>query len=232
MKRLWQRYADRVDALSLRERIWVFGAAVLLVGVIAHELFLDPEFSRSKQLSTSLLQKQAESRALLSQVTVLLQAKQRDPDADSREQIAKLRAKLDDINARIAAEERKFTAPAQMQIVLQELLARNRSVSLVDLRTLPTSSLAELRGDEAGVPKLAAAEPGAAADAARLVFRHGVELKVTGTYLDLLAYLGDLERLPTQLYWGALDLEVSEHPRVTMKLTVYTLSLDRAWMSV
>ena len=55
---------------------------------------------------------------------------------------------------------------------------------------------------------------------------------MSGTYLDLLAYLKDLEKLPSQMYWGKLDLNVAAHPQVTMKLSVYTLSLDLAWLVV
>ena len=55
---------------------------------------------------------------------------------------------------------------------------------------------------------------------------------MSGSYLDLLAYMRDLEKLPTQLYWGSLELDASAYPSVWMKLTVYTLSLDPAWLSV
>ena len=41
----------------------------------------------------------------------------------------------------------------------------------------------------------------------------------------------DLERLPTQLYWGDLGLE-GQYPSITVKIVVYTMSLDRAWLSV
>ena len=47
----------------------------------------------------------------------------------------------------------------------------------------------------------------------------------------LLGYLSELERLPTQLYWSTLGIE-GQYPTVTLKVTVYTLSLDRAWLSV
>jgi MSHA biogenesis protein MshJ len=48
----------------------------------------------------------------------------------------------------------------------------------------------------------------------------------------LLAYVRDLEQLPTQLYWASLELDAADYPKVAMKLTVYTLSLDRAWLNV
>jgi hypothetical protein len=47
-----------------------------------------------------------------------------------------------------------------------------------------------------------------------------------------LRYLNELEHLPTQLYWSALEMDASHYPTHTMKLVVYTLSLDPAWLSV
>jgi MSHA biogenesis protein MshJ len=40
------------------------------------------------------------------------------------------------------------------------------------------------------------------------------------------------KQLPTQLYWGRADLAVAEYPSVTLKLTIYTVSFDRAWLVV
>jgi hypothetical protein len=48
--------------------------------------------------------------------------------------------------------------------------------------------------------------------------------------------LRDLEKLPRQMYWGRLELVSSVLPQgrshVTLKLSVYTLSLDLAWIVV
>jgi MSHA biogenesis protein MshJ len=59
-----------------------------------------------------------------------------------------------------------------------------------------------------------------------------MEITLAGSYLDLYAYLHGLEALPTQLYWGRAEMSVAEYPVVTLKLTVYTLSFDQAWLVV
>ncbi len=100
----------------------------------------------------------------------------------------------------------------------------------------------------AAVPALAnalAAQPGAApaapaatpavlppGDGAPL-YRHGVEITVEGAYGDLMGYLSSLETLPgPRLLWGGVKLKVEKHPTVQLSLTVYTLSLDRAWLEL
>jgi MSHA biogenesis protein MshJ len=140
-----------------------------------------------------------------------------------------VRFEVGELEARIAAEERKFTAPSQMRSVIEGLLGRSRGVSLVEMKTLATTTIAS-----PSKPAPAAKPPAkpAAPATERLIYRHGLELTVSGSYLDLLAYMRDLEQLPTQLYWGGLELDAAAYPKVSMKLIVYTLSLDRAWLSV
>lgn len=72
----------------------------------------------------------------------------------------------------------------------------------------------------------------AAADQPDLLFRHGVEITVRGSYLDMVDYMTALEGLPTQLFWGRARLEVEQYPAAHLTLTLNTLSLDRKWMKL
>ena len=49
---------------------------------------------------------------------------------------------------------------------------------------------------------------------------------------DLVAYLVDLEQLPWRMYWGSVNLSAQTYPISRLTLTVYTLSLDKTWLSV
>ena len=228
MKRLWQRYTPQFDALTLRERVMVFAAAATILVMLAYALLLDAESATQRRLASGLLQKQAEMKALQDQTVQLIGARGEDPDRGTKERIAQVGTALAQVEAGIAAEARKFTAPAQMRGVVEGLLGRNRAVTLVALRTLPVTSVAEARSSAPA----AAPAPKPSPDSDRLIFRHGMEITVAGSYLDLLAYVRDLEALPTQLYWGALEIDGVGYPKVLMKVTVYTLSLDRAWLNV
>ena len=225
MRKLLQAYAERIDALTLRERLIMFCAAAAVLIVVAYSLWINAEFAKSSRLAGEIAQRQGEMTALQDQMAKLARMRERDPDRANRERLAVVKAQLDDAQARIAGEERKFTAPDKMRAVLEELLAKNQRVRLVTLKTLPVASIAESR---AGDAQAAGAKPSAAE---RLIYRHGMELTISGAYLDVLGYLSALEKLPTQLYWSGLAME-GRYPTVTMRVTVFTLSLDPAWLSV
>jgi MSHA biogenesis protein MshJ len=210
----WRRITEKFDALNVRERVMVSAALMVALLALVYTMMLEPQLIQQRRAAGVMLQKQSEMRALDAQVQGLAASRSQDPERARRERLAQLRSELTELEARIVAEEKRFTAPSQMRGVVEGVLARSRGVALVEMKTLAVSTLAAKESKE------------------RLIYRHGLELTVSGSYLDLLAYLRDLEALPTQLYWGALDLDASKYPKLLMKLTVYTLSLERAWLSV
>lgn len=223
MKGLWRTYADRFDALSLRERVMVFAAVMVALIALAYTLVVEPQLLRQRRANAGILQKQSEMRALDAQVQTMIASRAQDPDRALRERLTRLRGELAELDSSIVAEERRFTPPSQMRAVVEGVLGRSRGVQLVEMKTLAVTTLSE---------KDQKLKPAAKDPKERLIYRHGLELTVSGSYLDLLGYVRDLEALPTQLYWGAVDVDASKYPAVQMKLTVYTLSLERAWLNV
>jgi len=215
VKALFKRYAERVDNASLRERVLLFGAAALVLVFIVNAALIDPLRAKNRKLVAETAQRQTELRTLQSEVQRLAQLRAADPDAQRQKQAAELRTELAALEASIVEEQRRFTSPQRMRQVLEEMLERDRRLRLVDLKTLPITDLAGTQGQ-----------------AGRSIFRHGLELTLSGSYLDLHAYLAALERMSTQLYWGKVEMSVSAYPVVTLKLTVYTLSFDKAWLVV
>lgn len=64
------------------------------------------------------------------------------------------------------------------------------------------------------------------------LFKHGVEIRLEGNYQELTAYLERLEQAKSKLLWSSVTLVAEQHPKLVLTLTVYTLSLDRAWLIV
>jgi MSHA biogenesis protein MshJ len=209
---------ERLDAATLRERVLVFIAAASVLLFTAHAAFIAPLRAQQARLAAQSEQQQKELRSLQASLQKLaLQAAGQDPDAANRARQAQLRAELKELNGRIEQEQRRFTAPERMRAVLEEMLERNRRLALVDLRTLAPVPIGAAKAGPGGTPGL---------------YRHGIELTVSGTYPELYDYLRALEHLPTQLYWGRAELVVAAYPTSTLKLTVYTVSFDRAWLIV
>lgn len=215
MRNLLKQYAERVDHASLRERVLVFLATALILVYVLNAVLITPVRDEQRRLTVSIAQNERELRTIQGELQRLVRARASDPDVRNRERAAVLRAEIADLDGRIAEEQRRFTTPQRMRDVLEEMLQREKRLRLIDLKTLPVADMSASQGQ-----------------AGRRVFRHGVELTLAGSYLDLHAYLAALEGLSTQLYWGRAEMSVAQYPVATLKLTVYTLSFDQAWLVV
>ncbi|MGH8686102.1 MAG: hypothetical protein ACREVQ_00135 [Burkholderiales bacterium] len=215
MKELIARYVARIDAATLRERAMIFAAAALLMIVMLNSALLAPLRARQQRLAADIERTETELRTIQAELQRVARERQVDPDAQNRARVQALRADIARLDATIVNDQRQFTPPDRMRTVLEEMLERNKRLHLLDLKTLPVADLTPAQSGEA-----------------RRVFRHGLELTVSGSYLDLHAYLRALESAPTQLHWGKSEMSVSEYPVVTLKLIVYTLSFDQAWLVV
>lgn len=224
MKRLWHTWCERIDAMALRERAIVFFAAALVLVFLPYALLLRPALHEQQQLARSLAQKQSETGTLQEEAQRLLGTRSQDPDAALRAELDDLKQRSAAVGAALAAKSRELVPPGRIPGLLAEMLRRDNRLELVDLRLIPA---APLFGEKDSGPQAIAA-----ARAGLQVYRHGVELTVRGGYFDLQRYLSDLERLPLRMFWGELDVAATDYPTVTMKLTVYTLGLDRSWIVV
>jgi len=212
---LFKQYAERIDNASLRERVLLFLAAALILVFLFYSALIKPLRDSQRRLSSNNAQHERELRTIQGEMQRMVSSRDGDADARNRDRAAALRAEVTALDDRIVEEQRRFTTPQRMRDVLEEMLQREKRLRLIDLKTLPVTDLAATQG-----------QPG------RRVYRHGVELTLAGSYLDLHAYLSALEGLSTQLYWGRAEMSVAEYPIATLKLTVYTLSFDQAWLVV
>lgn len=215
MNALLKQYAERIDNASLRERLLLFLAMALVLVFVVNAALIKPLRDSQRRQSLDIAQNEGELRTIQSELQRMARARDGDPEVRDRERAAVLRAEIAALDGRISEEQRRFTTPQRMREVLEEMLRREKRLRLLDLKTLPVTDLAATLGQ-----------------AGRRVFRHGVELTLAGSYLDLHAYLSALEGLSTQLYWGRAEMSVTEYPVATLKLTVHTLSFDQAWLVV
>lgn len=228
LRQKWQNLADRVDAMSLRERALIFLAAALVLVTLLNALLIDPLLSRQSLLSRQIVQTQTQTHALQSQIQALAVKKNVDPDEALRAQLRQLQQELAAQDASLLDFQSGLVPPRQMPAMLEDLLLRHRALRLVSLKTLPMQDLAAAAA--AAAPPGAAAQAGAGPQAG--VFRHGVEITVRGSYAELLRYLTAMESSPYRVFWGKAELKAEAYPNATLTLTLHTLSLDQAWLTI
>lgn len=227
MKQLLQQYADSIDAMPLRERVMFFGAVALVLVTLLQVFLLNPVLSRRNQLSAQIAQQEAETNAIQAQVQALVRPNAPDQDALNRDKISSLRGQIAQYDRQLGEQQKQFVSPEKMAALLENIIAKNPKLQLLSLRNLPGT------GPSTGAAVVTGGAPGhAQAAAPREVFRHTVEISVEGSYFDLLDYIAALERMPQRVFWEGFDLSVAQYPQSVLKLTIYTLSPEKSWLTV
>jgi MSHA biogenesis protein MshJ len=216
MKQWWIRYAEKIDNANLRERALIFFAVAFVLVALVNATLISPTLATQRRVSGEISQMHAEAKLFQEQIQASVRGRGEDPDAVNRKKLDQLKRQFADSERRMQEKQGRLVSPDRIAGLLEDILTRNRRLEMVSLKSLP----------------VAATSDAAAKGPARQIFRHAVEITVKGGYFDLLGYITELEKLPLQMYWSRIDVAVNVYPQATMKLMVYTLSLDKNWLVV
>ena len=239
MKQRWLMLAARIDVLTLRQRVGIFAACAAVVLYLVTMLAIDPLLREQARLRAQISQQRATMAGIDTDITALVEAFSRDPDAVNRQRLAAAREETRTLGDNLATMQKGLVTPEQIAPLLQNILRANGKLQLVSLATLPVTPVggppaaAPANPATPGTNAASAAVPAAAAAASStLLYRHGVQVTVRGSYLDMIDYMAALESLPAQLFWGDATFSVEAYPRARVTLTLYTLSLDSKWLTI
>jgi MSHA biogenesis protein MshJ len=210
-----------IDALTLRERLFVFAAALIVVGG-AWEAFLAAPLDAREQAASKQVDGARRRIAQLNESIQLAAQGMTEGMPNHRERLHALRQSVAEGEETMRIFTTDLVAPDQMRFVLEDLIRRQRGLELVSVSNLEVRSVVE--DDEA--------EGGTKSGGGPRLYRHGVVLVLKGSYLDGLEYLKSVERLPWQLYWSRLEVETEDYPRSRIVIELHTMSMEEEWIGV
>lgn len=218
----FKRLADRIDALSVRERGLVFFAVMVVLYLIAHNVVFGPLRAEQVRLEQELRSKREQIQTADRQVSALFGGDGADVNAGNRAKLAALQAQIKELDARMDQMTAGVVTPKEMAKLVEQVLVRTRGLELVKLEALAPQPVDD------GTPTSA----GAAAAVGATVYRHGMRVEFKGRYFEVVEYLKALESLPWKVFWGEAALESDKYPVSKVTLVIYTLSRYPGWIGV
>lgn len=212
---------EKFNALSLRERVFLTIAVMVVIGALWQALLMGPLEARETRASKKLANLQ-ERVANLDESMDATAAGLNDGMPGRQQRLKILKAKLAETQDSVRVFTSDLVDEEQMRFVLEDLIRRQDGLSVVSVSNLPAQSLFED----------AAETEGSEGDTGPELYRHGVQLILEGSYLDALAYLEAVEALPWRFFWSRVEIEVDEYPRNRIVIELSTLSLAEEWIGV
>ena len=223
---LLKKWATAFDALSLRERVILFGAGVAALLFVFYFMVFGPLWAKRAALDASIAQKQSLVSATNQEIELVMLAHANDPDRDARARLTAVLAETASLKQALRQQQHGLVAPERMVTLLAHLLRQHAGLRVVSLKTLPSGTV----GDAAAGSD--AAKASAVKAPAALLHRHGVEVVLQGSYADMVDYMQALQAMPTRVFWGKAQLAAETYPGATLTLTLYTLSMDDTWIAL
>ena len=244
-KLTWAQFANRLEALSLREKVMLLVGLPVVLLVVGEAAIFSPGRSRADLATKQAEQSQVELKSLrtvlesqpaLGQLPALdkLQAQRnellRQLDAAGAT-VAQAKQRVDwGSVVRATAGETRGLVLTQLKTMAPELVFSPASVKPMATPATPATPANSAKA----IINAAAALTSAASAAATLVpppvaaidsiYRHRAELAVKGEFGAVLGYLQSLQRVPGDLRWDKLQLGVAGYPQASAQLTLFTLS--------
>ncbi|MDM5132653.1 type II secretion system protein M [Aeromonas piscicola] len=211
LKAQWQAWADKIAALSQRERVLILLTGLVLVCACAIYGWLDGAALRLEQDRVALTTAQRDLE-IMDLENLGKQARlARDPDQNVRDQLVRVEGDIGKLDAELKAQTVDLIQAHEMPAVLEALLSRSANLHMLALTSL-------------------APQPLMAGDQRINLFKHGIRLKLEGGYFDVYQYLKALEALPRHFYWKQFDYQVQEHPKAVVEMEIYTLSTSKEFI--
>ena len=212
MKASWKRLAARVDAISLRERAFLFISLIAVCLALADVVLITPAQNNYKQT----LQRFAAQNDELARLRAELQASGQPVDTSKavRDELAAVETDMAQTNQTIARIAPQADKGPDLEQVLVQFLRRQEGLTLLATGTLKTDAGPAASGNATGGAEMPAG-----------LVKRGMDLRVAGSYGDLTRYVRTLETAMPTLRWGPLQL-VSDRPKKPeLSLQVYVVGV-------
>ena len=206
---------QKFEILSPREKGMLITALLVVLWGGWDSFFYTPLKKQQTRLQQELSNFTAEL-AVQQQLAIQLQTgRANNPQLNQQRQLEALKRQAQQLQTNMVQLDKKFVPPELMAKVLNDLLKQHQQLNLLKLDTLPVTTL------------LAAPQK-----SQYPIYKHGLVLQFSGSYLATLKYLQALEAMPWNFVWESIDYQVKNYPLAEITLRVYTLSLEKDWLNV
>lgn len=218
MKAWWKIQSGRINALSLRERAFLFVTLIICLLALADTLWISPTQAAYRQTTLKLSTQNEELQRLRVELGSLYSRAATsnlatDPNQILRNDINTAKERLQVLDKAISELTQRAQNARSIEAPLMEFLRRQEGLTLLGTRTLGGG---DTTPETAGLLSILSIASGTSPN----LNKRGLELRVSGSYPQLSRYVRTLEEALPDLRWGQLEIRNTPIPSDKPELTV------------
>lgn len=219
MSKSVKTYANRYDALSLRERALVSLVILTVIGFSWWNFYAEPTRHKIQLQNEENQRISKEVDTTLAAIKAIRNRIAAGVNSEKEQRLEKLKRELELVEKRLRLKTVELVDPEEMFKLMSNLIYRESNLKLQSLKRrkvkpaiTPTSE--QEQNDDAGI------------------YRHELEVKFSGKFTDILGYMQSMEALDWKLIWDEIEVVSTDYPVITVKLVISTLSTRKEWVGV
>ena len=209
--------AQNFNALTLRERLLFVFTILVSISVVWWYFYVEPMQLKTKSLVKENIRISNEVVITRRTINDIRSRIAQGVDQDKTRKLAQLELALEAVDERLRLKTIELIDPEQMFQLMTRLVYKESKLKLLSLKRREVKQAitpSENQPDEYGI------------------YRHVLEVKFSGKFLDILKYMQSLENLDWKLIWDEIEIVTDEYPRITVKVVISTLSTRKEWVGV
>jgi len=201
--------------LTLRERVLVLAASLALILCGGWFLIAEPMYIQNTKLEQRITSSKKQIADLQNEVNSMQSQLKINPNELLQKSITEILQQNQQLKQELIKDHNLVLEPQAMTELIKAIMKKADSVSIVDMVSQPVEEI--VSGDDKGAVAL---------------YKHPIELKVSGDFFQLKGFVKSLKELPYTVYWESAKYEVSKFPKGIVTIHFYSLALTKELLSV
>ena len=221
--------SKKIDKMSVRERALMLATSLAIVYFSWQSLVVDGITNLKQKLTSNASKMQQQISSLQGQISEVSNSLSLDPIVRLEEKIRKTKQENDELQKKLITMTEKLIPPREMTSLLRSILDNKELVVMhvENIAPIPVLAGNDKDKDEDEDKKKAATD----AALKFQVYKHGIEIVVTGTFFQIRDFLAEAEKLPWKVLWEELEFSVTKYPIATVRMVIRTLSVNASLLS-
>ncbi len=207
------RFSAFTFKLNSREKILIPLTVLMIIFGISQGVLYLLDMQNTTAIDKAIVQNQTEISASNKAIESIISAQNNPEIAKLKRELEQLKPLSLQLEENIESVSNFLIPPETMPLMLEELLAKYSGLTLVSINSI-------------------APIPVKSPTSEALLYRHGLKIRLQGSYKTISSWLADIENLQWVINWDRLNMKMEKWPQAELELEIHTLSQNQEIIGV
>lgn len=217
MNKQMAEYADKINALSMRERLLILSSVVAVLFFLWWHFYAQPLSVKTKNLKNQNITLEQEIKTLQLTTQAIDQRIKVGVNEAKNKQLESLKDELSRVNLLLKQKTLELIEPDEMFQLMQQLIFADSKLKLTGLKRKQVKPAFSVEEKDSDQPE---------------IYRHVMQVKFEGSYQNVLSYIGRMEDIEWKLIWDSITLKTADYPVIEVEIDISTLSDNEHWVGL